>query len=178
MPYVKHTDGFEAASANHNATNSTLGGFDQLIRCRGHYPDPEPCDLVLYAHVPDEDVCQNCTVVTEEEYDDFHSERTVHLYEHQFLPSKRDHMLRLRQRAFDDKANAAQLTRELNSPDDDAVLFASEQLPRLTFRRRELPRALGTLQAAIEADEAELEQARKNLAAPGDSVRKRRLRAG
>lgn len=178
MPYVKHTDGFEAAHANHNAANSTLGGFDQLIRCRGHYPDPEPCDLVMYAHVPSEDVCENCTVVTEEEYDDFHSERTVHSYEHQFIPAKQAGLLRLKREYTDLDENVVLLTREMSHPDNEAVLFAADRLPELRGRRLQLPGRIVLAQEQLEADEQELEQAKKDLADPGDSVRKRRLRAG
>ena len=176
MPYVKHEDGFEAAHLNHNATNSTLGGFDQLIRCRGHYPDPASCDDLLYAHVPDADVCENCTVISEEEYDDFHSARTVHIYEHQFLPAKRETIRRLKLESTAHDENVIQLTRDMARQDKEAVLFASSALPELHARRLQLSAEIAGMQKLIEADEAELAQARLDYAAEGSSVRKRRLR--
>ena len=178
MPYVKHEDGFEAAHANHNGSNSTLGGFDQLVRCRGHFPDPTPCDHVLYAWVPDEDVCPNCAVVTEEEYDDFHDDRVEHIYVNHFIPAIEAKVNGLKREHTDAGENIVQMEREkgrINAKAED-VLSNSEMIARLHKRRHDIGFEREHVERLLAEHKEELEQVRRDRAAKGDSVRRRRLR--
>ena len=177
MPYIKHEDGLDAAMVYHNAS-STLGGLDELIRCRGHFPDPAPCDDVLYAWVPDEDVCPNCQPVSEESYDDFHSQRTAHIYEHQFLPAL-EHSVRQLETAHTDAGNnIVELEREKGRPNAkaEAVLAASELALRLHELRRQTEPQKRQLNRALALHREEFEQVQRDIEAKGDSVRKRRRR--
>lgn len=176
MPYIKHENGFDAAHVDHRG--GTLGGFDQLIRCRGHYPDPTPCDDVIFAWVPDEDVCPNCTVVTEDEYDDFHSARTVHIYEHHFIPAIEDRLTAVDREHTDAGENIVNLEKEKGRANAKAadILDASERIADLHRRRHDLGNRRGEIERVLNEHREELEQAKRDVLAKGDSVRKRRLR--
>ena len=178
MPYIKHEDGFDAGHANHNASNSTLGGFDQLIRCRGHYPDPTPCDHVMYAWVPDEDVCENCTIVTEEEYDTFHDARVEHVYVNHFLPAIEAKIARFQRQHADAGQNIVNLEKERGRANAKAadILDASERIQDMHFRRSVLKPQITEWERIRTEHQEELEQVRRDIAAKGDSVRRRRLR--
>ena len=166
MPYIRHEDGFDAAHDNHNATNSTLGGFDQLVRCRGHYPERDSCDDIFYAWVPDEDVCENCNVVSETEYDDFASLRVGHIYEHTYLPA-----LTAELHAVDTRLAELSAVRGLVNGAQAPLWteYVNQQRHGMEAKREEIARLLASYHE-------EHEQVKRDIAAPGDSVRLRRAR--
>ena len=183
MPYVRRTDGFDAAHAAHSG--NALGGLNEIVRDRSVAPD-QPTEIVFWTTTddiqPGDEVCGGVNAEptqNAEAYDVLAGPVLQASYEWKFIPDKEQAVARCdaaiaQSNAAVDAAIRAVGIADPDSPEGDALrivfMEGTRQKHQDVLRERR-----DQIQVVLDNDNGELTSIKADLAA-GRSVRVERLR--